>query len=99
MSYTSGDTIFYTSDLSLNTAYSTSANAVSFNASLSANSVAIKVSDSVFNVSANINSMNSELYIANVSTNAVILSNYLAYKPYGTETSAETDTDTQVWIG
>lgn len=98
MAYTSGDTIFYTSELSLNTAYAVSANSVSFNSAISANSFSTNVSASLFNVSANINTMNSEMYLANVSTNAVILTNYLAYKPYGTGTT-ESDTDTQIWIG
>lgn len=99
MAYTSGDTIFYTSDLSLNTAYSASSNAVTFNAIAYSNTVTFNTSVAVFNVSANINTINSEMYLSNVSSNAVNLTYILMYKPYGTETSAETDTDTQVWIG
>lgn len=99
MSYTANDTIFYTSELSLNTEYSISSNAVGFNASIAVNSVSLATSIAIFNVSAGINSINSEMYVSNVSTNAIIFTALNTYKPFDVSADTAVDTDTQIWIG
>jgi hypothetical protein len=96
MPYSSNDTIFYTSELSLNTEYSISSNAITFNASIAENSVSLIASIAVFNVSLGIN---SEMYAANVSTNAIVLTNLNTYKPFDISSDVTIDTDTQIWIG
>jgi hypothetical protein len=96
-----GNTIFYTSELSLNTEYSISTNNIILNSSFFANTVSSKISIALFNSSAAINSINSEMYVSNVSTNAVNFNALFTYKPF-TASAEEVEVvavDAQIWIG
>jgi len=67
----SNGTIFYTSELSLNTAYTASANAVIMNSVFASSTTGYNVTVATFNA---VGTINSEMYLSNVSTNSVILS-------------------------
>jgi|DEB0MinimDraft_10_1074344.scaffolds.fasta_scaffold19670_3 hypothetical protein len=74
----SNGTIFYTSELSLNTAYTASANAVILNSVFASSTAGYNVTVATFNA---VGTINSEMYLSNVSTNSVILtaSNSVAF--------------------
>lgn len=94
----SNGTIFYTSELSLNTAYELSSNTLVVNAISRLGTANTSVNIAIFNVSLGVNSMNSEMYASNISTNTLVFNSVFSHQSYAATTES-VETDTQVWFG